>query len=47
LYVEGSWEAPGPVGNFKVSGRLGGKKVAVLVTQAVPAKSILIGAADK
>jgi hypothetical protein len=26
LHVEGTWEAPGPVGYFKVSGTLGGKK---------------------
>jgi hypothetical protein len=24
LHVEGTWQAPGPVGNFKVSGTLGG-----------------------
>ena len=34
LHVEGTWEAPGPVGNFKVSGTLGGKNVAVLVPEA-------------
>jgi len=34
LHVEGTWEAPGPVGNFKVSGGLGGKSVAVLVPEA-------------
>jgi len=34
LHVEGTWEAPGPVGNFKVSGTLGGNNVAVLVPEA-------------
>ncbi|MBZ5688472.1 MAG: alpha/beta hydrolase [Acidobacteriia bacterium] len=34
LHVEGTWEAPGPVGNFKVTGILGGKQVAVLVPEA-------------
>jgi pimeloyl-ACP methyl ester carboxylesterase len=34
LHIEGSWEAPGPVGKFKVSGVLGGKQVAVLVPEA-------------
>lgn len=34
LHVEGTWEAPGPVGNFKISGSLGGKNVAVLVPEA-------------
>jgi pimeloyl-ACP methyl ester carboxylesterase len=34
LHVEGTWQAPGPVGNFKVSGTLGGKQVAVLVPEA-------------
>jgi len=34
LHVEGTWQAPGPVGNFKVSGTLGGEKVAVLVPEA-------------
>jgi pimeloyl-ACP methyl ester carboxylesterase len=34
LHVEGAWQAPGPVGNFKVSGTLGGKQVAVLVPEA-------------
>lgn len=33
LHVEGSWEAPVPVGNFKVSGTLGGDQVAVLVPE--------------
>jgi hypothetical protein len=34
LHVEGTWEAPGPVGNFRVSGTLGGHQVAVLVPEA-------------
>jgi pimeloyl-ACP methyl ester carboxylesterase len=34
LHVEGAWEAPGPVGNFAVSGTLGGKRVAVVVPEA-------------
>lgn len=34
LHVEGTWQAPGPVGNFKVSGKLGGQLVAVLVPEA-------------
>jgi hypothetical protein len=34
LHVEGTWQAPGPAGNFKVSGTLGGKQVAVLVLEA-------------
>jgi len=34
LHVEGTWQAPGPVGNFKVSGTLGGKQVAALVPEA-------------
>lgn len=34
LHVEGSWLAPGPVGKFKVSGILGGRKVAALVPEA-------------
>jgi len=34
LHVEGTWQAPGPVGNFKISGTLGGKQVAVLVPEA-------------
>jgi len=34
LHVEGAWEAPGPVGNFKVSGSIGGHQVAVLVPEA-------------
>ena len=34
LHVEGTWEAPGPVGNFNVSGTLGGRQVAALVPEA-------------
>jgi len=34
LHVEGTWQAPGPVGNLNVSGTLGGKEVAVLVPEA-------------
>jgi hypothetical protein len=34
LHVEGTWQVPGPVGNFKISGKLGGKRVAVLVPEA-------------
>jgi pimeloyl-ACP methyl ester carboxylesterase len=34
LQVQGSWQAPGPVGNFQVSGTLGGKQVAVIVPEA-------------
>jgi pimeloyl-ACP methyl ester carboxylesterase len=34
LHVEGTWQAPGPAGNFKISGKLGGKRVAVLVPAA-------------
>jgi hypothetical protein len=34
LHVDGSWEGPGPVGKFKVSGTLGDKQVAVLVPEA-------------
>jgi hypothetical protein len=34
VHVEGTWEAPGSVGTFKVSGVLGGKNVAVLVPEA-------------
>ncbi len=34
LHVEGTWQAPGPVGYFKVSGMLGGKNVAVIVPEA-------------
>jgi pimeloyl-ACP methyl ester carboxylesterase len=34
LHVEGTFEAPGPVGFFKISGILGGRTVAVLVPEA-------------
>jgi pimeloyl-ACP methyl ester carboxylesterase len=34
LHVEGTWGVSGPVGNFNVSGTLGGKQVAVLVPEA-------------
>lgn len=34
LHIEGTWQAPGPVGNFKVSGTLGGQQVAALVPEA-------------
>jgi pimeloyl-ACP methyl ester carboxylesterase len=34
LHIEGSFEAPGPVGFFKVSGKIGGRLVAVLVPEA-------------
>jgi len=34
LHIEGAWQAPGPVGNFKVSGTLGGREVAALVPEA-------------
>jgi pimeloyl-ACP methyl ester carboxylesterase len=34
LHIAGALEAPGPVGSFKISGRLGGRKVAVLVPEA-------------
>ena len=34
LHVEGAFEAPGPVGDFTVSGTLGGLRVAVLVPEA-------------
>jgi hypothetical protein len=34
LHVEGTWQAPGPARNFKVSGALGGKQVAVRVPEA-------------
>ena len=34
LHVQGIWHAPGPVGNFKVSGMLGRDDVAVLVPEA-------------
>ena len=34
LNVTGTWQAPGPVGSFSVTGTLGGKTVAVLVPEA-------------
>jgi pimeloyl-ACP methyl ester carboxylesterase len=34
LHVEGTWEAPGAVGRFTISGSLGGRRVAVLVPEA-------------
>jgi len=34
LHVEGTWQAPGPVGNFIVTGTLGGKQVVVVVPEA-------------
>ncbi len=34
LHLEGTWQAPGSVGNFKISGTLGGRQVAVLVPEA-------------
>jgi TAP-like protein len=34
LHVTGSFENPGPVGNFSVTGTIGGKQVAVLVPEA-------------
>ena len=34
LHVEGAWQAPGPVGNFKITGTLGGRHVGVLVPEA-------------
>ena len=34
LHVFGTWQAPGPVGNFSVTGTLGTKAVAVLVPEA-------------
>jgi len=33
LHIVGTFEAPGPVGSFKVSGMLGGRQVAVLVPE--------------
>jgi len=33
LHVEGAWQAPGPVGKFKISGSLGGRTVAALVPE--------------
>jgi hypothetical protein len=34
IHVEGSWQAPGPVGNFVVTGELGGLDVDALVPEA-------------
>jgi hypothetical protein len=34
LHMEGTWQAPGPVGKFKVTGTLGGHQVGVLVPEA-------------
>jgi pimeloyl-ACP methyl ester carboxylesterase len=34
LHIAGTWEAPGPVANFTISGTLGGRQVAVLVPEA-------------
>jgi hypothetical protein len=34
LHVEGAFELPGPVGTFKISGKLGGREVAALVPEA-------------
>jgi pimeloyl-ACP methyl ester carboxylesterase len=34
LHVEGAWQAAGPVGQFRVSGVLGGRQVEVLVPEA-------------
>jgi len=34
LHIEGSFEAPGPVGFFKISGSIGGRAVAVLIPEA-------------
>jgi pimeloyl-ACP methyl ester carboxylesterase len=34
LQVEGTWQAAGSVGDFKISGTLGGRKVAVLMPEA-------------
>jgi pimeloyl-ACP methyl ester carboxylesterase len=34
LHVTGTFEAPGPVGRYKISGQLGGQAVAVLVPEA-------------
>lgn len=33
LHVNGAFQVPGPVGNFEVTGTLGGKRVAVLVPE--------------
>jgi pimeloyl-ACP methyl ester carboxylesterase len=34
LHVEGMWQAPGVVGEFRISGTLGGRRVAVLIPEA-------------
>jgi pimeloyl-ACP methyl ester carboxylesterase len=34
LHIEGAWQAPGPVGNFKITGTVGGRQVGVLVPEA-------------
>jgi pimeloyl-ACP methyl ester carboxylesterase len=34
LHVQGTWQAPGPVGQFRISGKLGGQSVAVFVPEA-------------
>jgi pimeloyl-ACP methyl ester carboxylesterase len=34
LHVSGAFHAPGPVGNYSVSGQLGGKRVAVLIPES-------------
>jgi hypothetical protein len=34
LHVDGTWLAPGAVGNFKITGMLGSQRVAVLVPEA-------------
>jgi pimeloyl-ACP methyl ester carboxylesterase len=34
IHVQGTWQAPGPVGRFSVTGTLGGRRVAVLVPEA-------------
>ena len=34
LHVQGMWQAPGPIDNFKISGTLGDRKVAVLIPEA-------------
>ena len=34
LHIEGAFQLPGPVGTFKISGKLGGREVAALVPEA-------------
>lgn len=34
IHVTGKWESPGPVGDFKISGEIGGRTVAVLLPEA-------------